>query len=326
MGKKKTTKYSYNADTLLYEKQEESRLRRFVRRFGYAAVVAATVCLYFWVYTGVLGLDLPKTARLKRQNAEWEAKMKILESGLASCEAAIAGIENRDDAVYRSIYGLAPIPEEVKMAGYGGVNRYSYLDELGASDLLRTTVRRLDMTTKRAYLQTNALDEVFTVVRSAGDMKSCIPAVAPIRPKKWAYRVSSPFGYRNDPVYHKTAFHDGMDFATTLGYPVYVTGDGEVETVRYKFFGYGNEVIVNHGYGYRTRYAHLNSIDVNVGQRLTRGDKIGEVGNTGKSTGPHLHYEVIYLRKPVDPADYMDLALSIEDYDAMTNRNGSRQD
>lgn len=314
----KKSRYSYNADTLLYEKQEESRLVRGLKRAAYVMAVAGTVCLYFWLYTEVLDFDLPKTAKLRRENAEWQTKINLLRSDVNSCEQILAGIETRDDEVYRAIYGLAPIPEDVKQAGYGGVSRYEYLDDMGSSDLLKSMVKRMDVATKRAYLQTNALDEVAVVARNAGDMKSCIPAVPPIRPKRYEFRISSNYGYRTDPVYHKSAFHDGVDFATTLGNPVYVTGDGTVETVRYKFFGYGNEVIVNHGYGYRTRYAHLNSIDVRVGQKLRRGDKVGEVGNTGKSTGPHLHYEVMYMKKSVNPNEYMDINMSPEDFDAMT--------
>lgn len=320
MKKQKKSRYSYNSDTLLYEKQEESRFVRGLKRTAYVMAVAGTVCLYFWLYTEVFNFDLPKTAKLRRENAEWQTKINLLRSDVNSCEQILAGIETRDDDVYRAIYGLAPIPEDVKKAGYGGVSRYEYLDDMGSSDLLKNMVMRIDVATKRAYLQTNALDEVAVVARNAGDMKSCIPAVPPIRPKKYEFRISSHYGYREDPVYHKSAFHDGVDFATTLGNPVYVTGDGTVVTVRYKFFGYGNEVIVDHGYGYRTRYAHLNSIDVNVGQKLKRGDRVGEVGNTGKSTGPHLHYEIMYMKKSVNPEEYMDLNMSPEDFDAMTGK------
>ena len=321
MKKQKKSRYSYNSDTLLYEKQEESRFVRGLKRTAYVMAVAGTVCLYFWLYTEVFNFDLPKTARLRRENAEWQTKLNLLRSDVNSCEQILAGIETRDDDVYRAIYGLAPIPEDVKKAGYGGVSRYEYLDDMGSSDLLKNMVMRIDVATKRAYLQTNALDEVAVVARNAGDMKSCIPAVPPIRPKKYEFRISSHYGYRKDPVYHKSAFHDGVDFATTLGNPVYVTGDGTVVTVRYKFFGYGNEVMIDHGFGYKTRYAHMNSIDVVEGQKVSRGDRLGEVGNTGKSTGPHLHYEILYMKKPVNPSEYMDLSMNIEDYDAMTEKN-----
>lgn len=314
----KFSRYVYNPDTLLYEKKEDSKLIRFLKVAGFAFCVAAVVALNFFIYTQVLGLDLPKTAHLKKKNAEWQAKFEVLNHSLDVAEKILGDIEQRDDDVYRSIFGLEEIPQEVKDAGFGGVNRYAYLDDLGGSAYLKNTVRRLDVMTKRSYLQSNALDEVAMVSHQAGNLISCVPAVSPILPESGKYRVSSPFGRRSDPVRKATvAFHDGMDFATFLGNPVYCTGDGVVERVRYQFFGYGNEVIIDHGFGYKTRYAHLNSIDVVKGQALKRGQKIGAVGSTGKSTGPHLHYEVIYKGKPINPSPFMDLTIKPEEYLSM---------
>ena len=316
---KKFNRYIYNAETLLYEKHEESSSARLLKVLGFVAAVVALVCLYFWLYTSVFGLDLPKTAYLKRENAKWRARYEMLGHQLDNREAALNGIEQRDDDVYRSILGLETIPLEVKQAGFGGANRYAYLDELGGDELLKKTVKRLDVLTKRAFIQSTALDEVAVVSKQADEMKSCVPAVPPICPEKGKYRVSSYFGRRHDPVYkNKIAFHDGVDFATgKVGYPVYSTGDGVVERVRYQFFGYGNEIIVDHGFGYKTRYAHLHSINVTQGQKLKRGQLIGQVGNTGKSTGPHLHYEVMFKNKPMDPMSFMDLSMKPEEYNAM---------
>lgn len=314
----KFSRYVYNPDTLLYEKKEDSKLIRFLKVAGFAFCVAAVVALNFFIYTQVLGLDLPKTAHLKKKNAEWQAKFEVLNHSLDVAEKILGDIEQRDDDVYRSIFGLEEIPQEVKDAGFGGVNRYSYLDDLGGSAYLKNTVRRLDVMTKRSYLQSTALDEVAMVSHQAGNLISCVPAVSPILPESGKYRISSPFGRRSDPVRKATiAFHDGIDFATFLGNPVYCTGDGVVERVRYQFFGYGNEVIIDHGFGYKTRYAHLNSIDVVKGQALKRGQKIGAVGSTGKSTGPHLHYEVIYKGKPINPSPFMDLTIKPEEYLSM---------
>lgn len=314
------SKYVYNAETLLYEKKEDSKAVRIAKVAGFALCVAAVVVLNFFLYTRVLGLDLPKTAHLKKKNAEWQAKFEVLNHNLDIAEKILGDIEQRDDDVYRSIFGLEEIPQEVKQAGFGGVNRYAYLDDLGGSAYLKSTVKRLDVMTKRSYLQSNALDEVSTVSKQAGNLISCVPAVAPIKPEPGKYRISSPFGRRGDPVYRgKVAFHEGLDFATYLGNPVYATGDGVVERVRYQFFGYGNEVIIDHGFGYKTRYAHLNSIDVVKGQALKRGQKIGGVGSTGKSTGPHLHYEVIYKGKQINPGPFMDLSIKPEEYDSMVH-------
>ena len=314
----KFSRYVYNPETLLYEKKEDSKAIRILKVAGFAFCVAAVVALNFFIYTQVLGLDLPKTAHLKKKNAEWQAKFEVLNHNLDVAEKILGDIEQRDDDVYRSIFGLEEIPQEVKDAGFGGVNRYAYLDDLGGSAYLKNTVRRLDVMTKRSYLQSNALDEVAMVSHQAGNLISCVPAVSPILPEAGKYRISSPFGRRTDPVRKATiAFHDGMDFATFLGNPVYCTGDGVVERVRYQFFGYGNEVIIDHGFGYKTRYAHLNSIDVVKGQVLKRGQKIGAVGSTGKSTGPHLHYEVIDKGKPINPSPFMDLTIKPEEFLSM---------
>lgn len=313
--------YIYNAKTLLYEVVQEPKSAPYLRAVLFGLTVAGLVALYFWLYTSVLGLDLPKTARLKRENAEWKERFEILDSELDNVEDVIAGIEQRDDEVYRALFGLDEIPDEVKKAGFGGVNRYSYLDELGGSQYLKDMVRRADVLTKRAYLQSTSLDEVAQVCTKANRMISCIPSVPPILPEKGTYRISSPYGRRFDPVYKRAAFHDGIDFATRLGNPVYATGDGVVEKVKYQFFGYGNEVIIDHGFGYKTRYAHLNCIDVVKGQKLVRGQRIGEVGNTGKSTGPHLHYEVLYKSKHVNPYSFMDLSMKEDEFKAMTKSN-----
>ena len=318
---KKLSKYIYNAETLLYEKHEESSAARLFKVLGFVAAVVALVCLYFWLYTSVFGLDLPKTAYLKSENEKWKSRYEMLGHQLDGQESTLNGIEQRDDDVYRSILGLEAIPEEVKQAGFGGANRYAYLDDLGGNELLKKTVKRMDVRTKRAFIQSTALDEVAVVSKQADEMKSCVPAVPPICPEKGKYRVSSSFGRRHDPVYkNKIAFHDGIDFATgKVGYPVYTTGDGVVEKVRYQFFGYGNEVIIDHGFGYKTRYAHLHSINVTQGQKLKRGQQIGQVGNTGKSTGPHLHYEILFKNKAVDPMSFMDLSMKPEEYNAMVD-------
>lgn len=315
------SKYVYNPDTLMYERQEDSKFHIALKVLLFAGTVVLLVFFYFWFYTRVLGLDLPKTARLKKENAAWVAKFELLNHELDMSERLLDGIEKRDDDVYRSIFGLEDIPQEVKQAGFGGVNRYSYLDDFGASALLKSTVKRLDVLTKRSYIQSKALDEVALVSKQADQLSSCMPGVPPIKPIPGSYRISSGFGYRMHPIKQRRIFHDGLDFATgKVGPGVYATGDGEVEKVRYNFFGYGNEVVINHGFGYKTRYAHLKDIDVKKGQKVKRGEQIGTVGNTGQSTGPHLHYEVLYKTKPIDPAPFMDLTMKPDEYQAMVEK------
>ncbi len=314
------SRYVFNPITLQYEAREEPRYVRWLRTVATVVCVAGLCLLYFWIYTSVLGWDLPKTARLKRENAAWLSRMAVAERQIAKSEATLQGIEERNDYVYRSIFGLNVIPDEVKNAVPGGEARYARLDSLGADPRLKQAVSRLDVLLKRSYVQSLALDEVYGISLTAGDMISHIPAVPPILPRKGSYHVASPFGSRTDPVYGGTRFHAGQDLAADVGYPVYVTGDGTVIKVNYSFSGYGNEVVVDHGFGYKTRYAHLSRIDVAEGMKILRGDRIGAVGKTGKVTGPHLHYEVLYKDNAVNPYSYMNLDMTVEEYIAMISR------
>ena len=310
-------RYVFNPETLLYEAKDEPKALRIIRSILLCAGAAGLVYLYFWLYTAVFGLELPKTAVLRRRNASWQAKTELVQRRLDLCEQTLVGIENRDDEVYRSIYGLSEVPASLKYDGTADAALYASLDEGGASQDLRAVMRRLDTLSRRAYLQSKSLDELSMVTRQAGDMISCVPAVPPILPKAGTFRLSSSFGYRIDPVYGGGERHTGQDFATDRGNPVYATGDGVVEKAEFKFSGYGNEIVINHGYGYRTRYAHLNTIEVNEGMKVRRGESIGTVGNSGKSTGPHLHYEVEYRGERVNPMRYMDITMPVEEYLSM---------
>ena len=226
-------------------------------------------------------------------------------------------MQMRDDDIYRSIFGMHEIPAEVRNAGFGGVNRYEHLEVVDNDGLLINTVVRLDVLTKKTFVQSKSFDEVEQLSKRAGDMASCIPAIPPVVPDKKIYRLSSRFGYRSDPFSGKTKRHSGVDFALKPGNPIYATGDGVVEKVSFEFFGYGNSVVINHGFGYKTRYAHLKSIGVVEGMKVKRGECIGESGNSGRSSGPHLHYEVIYKDKHVNPSNYYDLTITPEEYATM---------
>ena len=312
-------KYVLNPETLLYEEREEPRYLKHVRLAVAAVAALGFVFLYFWLYTSVFKLDLPRTAILKRRVAQWEARMDVLGRRLDLYEATLDGIEQRDDDVYRSIYGLGEIPDEVKNSGLGGLNRYAELDRLGNNVSLTRSVHRIDNLTKRTYIQSKSLDEVGLLARQEGDMLSCVPSVPPVLPDKRKVLLSSGFGYRTDPVYGGSENHGGQDFATDRGTPVYCTGDGVVEEVNSKFNGYGNEIVIDHGYGYKTRYAHLNSMSVVQGRKVKRGEQIGTVGATGKVTGPHLHYEVIYRGDRVNPMNFMDFNMPLDEFRAMVD-------
>ena len=173
---------------------------------------------------------------------------------------------------------------------------------------------RADALMKRVYVNSKSLDEVAQVAARSGDMMSCVPNVPPLLPEPGTFYLSSSFGYRTDPIYGDSRRHQGQDFASTIGNPVYATGDAVVEKTAFQSRGYGNEIILDHGYGYETRYAHLNTIEVAEGMKVHRGDRIGTLGNTGKSTGPHLHYEVLYMGARVNPMNYMDINMPVEEY------------
>ncbi len=316
----KFKKYIFNPETLTYEPTERSARRRVLKSVLLFAGSIAAALFYVWIYTSVLGNDLPKTVIIKKNNAKWSARYEVMNRQLDSYAEALSVLSVRDNDIYRSVFGMFEIPSEVRNAGFGGVNRYAYLEYGDCSPLLRNTAVRLDVLTKKAYVQSKSFDEVAAVSKHSGDMALCIPVISPICPLPGSYHISSSFGRRTDPVYGRTAFHEGIDFAMPVGNKVYSTADGVVEKVRHAFFGYGNSVVVDHGFGYKTRYAHMKEISVHEGDSVKRGSFLGLSGNSGKSTGPHLHYEVLYKDKPVNPANYFDLSMDPGDYEALVEK------
>ncbi len=310
-------KYILNPETLLYEMKEVSLKSKVFKGLLLFAGSVAMAVLYIWLFTSVLGYDLPKTAFLKAERARWDARMDLMNTKLDRCEESIEALRVRDDDIYRSIFGMNEIPAGVRNAGIGGVDRYSFLDGLESDDRLKNTALRIDRLTRKVYVQSKSFDEVAAVSKTAGDMASCIPAIPPIVPDPSRYRMSSPFGYRTDPFTGASRMHTGLDFAMKIGNPVYATGDGVVESVKFEFFGYGNSITIKHGFGYETIYAHLNSVKVIEGMKVKRGDCIGESGKSGRSSGPHLHYEVVYKGRKVNPANYLDMSMSVQEYSDM---------
>lgn len=310
-------KYILNPETLLYEMKEVSLKSKVFKGLLLFAGSVAMAVLYIWLFTSVLGYDLPKTAFLKAERARWDARMDLMNTKLDRCEESIEALRVRDDDIYRSIFGMNEIPAGVRNAGIGGVDRYSFLDGLESDDRLKNTALRIDRLTRKVYVQSKSFDEVAAVSKTAGDMASCIPAIPPIVPDPSRYKMSSPFGYRTDPFTGASRMHTGLDFAMKIGNPVYATGDGVVESVKFEFFGYGNSITIKHGFGYETIYAHLNSVKVIEGMKVKRGDCIGESGKSGRSSGPHLHYEVVYKGRKVNPANYLDVSMSVQEYSDM---------
>lgn len=309
-------RYRLNPETLLYEIEKASVKSRLFHAFSFLIFSAIATIIVWWFYTSVLNLELPKTILLRKQNADWVSKMEQMQKHLDVMENALAGIAGRDDGVYRNIFGMNSIDPDRRLSGFGGVNRYAYLDDEGASSLLRKTVIRTDKLMNQTYVQTLSFDDVSAISRRAGDMASSIPLTMPVNPRA-NYHVSSRYGYRSDPIYGSTRFHAGLDFAMDAGNALYATGDGVVEKVSFEIRGYGNNIIINHGFGYKTRYAHMKTVAVVEGMKVKRGTYLGTSGRSGKATGPHLHYEVLYRGAHVNPDYYVDYEMAPEEYDTM---------
>ena len=309
----KKNQYIFNPRTLIYEVERRSKRSRILMSLALFVSSIGLAVLYFWLYTSVLELELPKTLLLKKTNAELISRAEVLNRQLDRYEDALSTLQMRDDGIYRSIFGMNEIPSDVRNAGFGGVNRYSHY----SSGLLKNTAVRLDILTKKTYIQSKSFDEIAHLSKRAGDMASCIPAISPVTTDRRIYRLSSSFGYRADPFSGGTKRHTGVDFALKPGNPIYATGDGVVESVKFELFGYGNQVLINHGFGYKTRYAHLKTVGVAEGMKIKRGECIGLSGNSGRSSGPHLHYEVLYKDRHVNPANYYDLTITPDEYATM---------
>lgn len=313
----KKNQYVFNSETLSYEVKRYSRSSRVMKTLTLFVLSLGMAVLYSWIYSSVLGLESPKTVILKKLNAQWVSRVEVLNRRLDESQEALNLLQLRDDDIYRSLFGMNEIPLEVRNAGFGGVNRYSHYDDVDPNGMLKRTAVRIDVLTKKSCVQSKSFDEVAKLSKRAGEMASCIPAIPPINPDKKKYRFSSSFGYRKDPFTGRSKRHSGVDFALKPGNPIYATGDGVVEAVKFELFGYGTQVLIDHGFGYKTRYAHLKTVGVAEGMKVKRGECIGLSGNSGRSSGPHLHYEVIYMGRHVNPYNYFDLTITPEEFSTM---------
>jgi murein DD-endopeptidase MepM/ murein hydrolase activator NlpD len=311
MAKKK---YFFNEKTLSYEEirltHGQKLFRFFLFLFSAIALTAVFIFILFNYFSS------PKELMLKREIAEYKLQYRIMNDKLDKLQKLMDQLEYRDDNIYRVIFEAEPIPKSMREAGIGGVDRYANLEGYDESKLLVETAKKLDRLTSEIYVQSKSFNEVFAMARNKEKMLASIPAVQPIRNIDLR-RISSYFGYRIDPIYKVKKFHEGIDFSAPKGTPVHVTGDGRVIRVIRSNRGYGNEIIVDHGFGYMTRYAHLSAFKVKRGQRVKRGQIIGLVGNTGKSTAPHLHYEVIKNHHPINPIDFFFNDLTPAEYSKM---------
>jgi murein DD-endopeptidase MepM/ murein hydrolase activator NlpD len=257
----------------------------------------------------------PSENQLRIENSRLLAQYNVLSRRLDEALGVMQGIQQRDDNLYRVVLQADPVADAVRKAGYGGTNRYEDLMDMANADLVVNTTQKMDMLNRQLYIQSKSFDEVVELFKDQDEMLMSIPAIQPVANKDLK-RTASGYGMRIDPIYKTAKFHAGMDFSANTGTPVYATGNGRIKKAGWQS-GYGKVIIVDHGYGYETWYAHLNKYNVRVGQKVVRGEVIGEVGNTGKSTGPHLHYEVHLKGKVMNPVNYYFMDLSAEEYDKM---------
>ncbi|MCB0821181.1 MAG: M23 family metallopeptidase [Bacteroidales bacterium] len=259
-------------------------------------------------------LDSPKEKMLKREIAQYELQFDRVNERLDQYDAVLTDLADRDDNIYRVIFEADPVPSSIRKAGFGGTDRYAKLEGYKNSDLIIKTTERLDKIQSQLVVQSESFDEVFKLAKNKNEMLACIPAIQPVNNKDLK-RLSSYYGYRTDPIYKVRKFHPGIDFSAPTGTEIYATGDGVIKDIVQSRRGYGNRLIIDHGYGYETMYAHIHEFKVKKGQKVTRGQLIATVGNTGKSTAPHLHYEIRKDGVRVNPIYYFFNDLSPEQYD-----------
>lgn len=305
--------YIYNPKTRSYDRIYPTFRQRVLhvmkRLFVGMGFGAGSFILLIWIFGS------PSEKELRIENSRLLAQYNVLSRRLDEALNVMQGIQQRDDNLYRVVLQADPVADAVRKAGYGGTNRYEDLMDLANADLVVNTTQKMDVLNRQLYIQSKSFDEVVDLCKNNDEMLKCIPAIQPVSNKNLK-QTASGYGYRIDPIYKTTKFHSGMDFSANIGTPVYATGDGRVVKVGWES-GYGKLIKIDHGFGYMTWYAHLNDYNVRVGQRVVRGEVIGKVGNTGKSTGPHLHYEVHVKGKVVNPVNYYFMDLSAEDYDKM---------
>lgn len=305
--------YIYNPKTRTYDRiypTVRQRVLSYLRRLFVGMGLGAGS---FIVLLSLFGS--PSEKDLRMENSRLLSQYNILSSRLDEAEEVMRRLQQRDDNLYRVIMQADPVTEDLRTATYRNTNRYEELMDMANSRLVVNTTRQMDVLARQIYIQSKSFDEVVDLCRQHDKMLECIPAIQPVANKNLK-QTASGYGMRIDPIYKTVKFHAGMDFSANIGTPVYVTGNGTVRQAGWDGL-YGNCIIVDHGFGYVTRYAHLNKMKVRVGQKVVRGEVIGEVGSTGKSTGPHLHYEVHVKGEIVNPVNYYFMDLSADDYDRM---------
>lgn len=307
-------KYYYDTETCKYERvkiKTQDVIFNFLGLFSLIIAVAAGLLILYNSY-----FESPKEVLLKNEVKEMEYYYENINAEVVKLNQILAALEKRDDNVYRLVLGAEPIDPSIRNVGIGGVDRYAEIrdKDIDHKELILNLTEHVDKLRRKMYIQSKSYDDVIELAENKAKMFAAIPAIQPISNKE-LIRLASGFGYRTHPIYKVKKIHTGIDFSAPTGTPIYATADGTVSIVKIRFSGYGKLVEVDHGFGYKTRYAHMHEFAVKEGQKVRRGQIIGYVGSTGLSTAPHLHYEVIKGDKKINPVHYFFNDLNPDDYE-----------
>jgi murein DD-endopeptidase MepM/ murein hydrolase activator NlpD len=308
------SRYRFNPESLSFDKVRLGFRDVLLRGLAYLVGSLLIAVVYYLIFASFF--DSPKEKTLLREIDQLTLQYDIIHRDMENLSKVIGQLEEKDDNLYRSIFEAEPIPETQRESGVGGINRYKDLEGYNNSSIVIETTKKLDNLKKKIVVQSRSYDELYDLAKRKEEMLGSIPAIMPISNKDLT-RTASGYGLRIHPYYKIVRFHAGMDFTAPLGTEIYVTGNGTVEAVMPSLRGLGNHIIINHGYGITSIYAHLDRFNVRKGQKVQRGDVIGFVGNTGMSLAPHLHYEIKLNGKNVDPVNYYFNDLTAEEYERM---------
>lgn len=310
------TKYYFDSDNLEFVPIKNTLGNRIYRLslFLISSVIFGAFITVILFNTDFV--NTPKEIVQEREIDNYELQLKVLNKKLEQVESTLANIEKRDNNLYRAYFEASPIPEDQRKAGFGGINRYDYLEGFESSDLIVNTTERLDILTKELVIQSKSLDEIELLAKNKESLLSSIPSIQPVNSSDLR-RMASGYGYRIDPFTKARRMHFGMDFSAPRKTPIYATGDGTVTRADSRAAGFGKHVRIDHGFGYVTIYAHMDSFIVVKGDKVKRGDKIGFVGSSGRSVAPHLHYEIVKDGVKINPINFYSGSLSPAEFEEL---------
>lgn len=309
----KKIKFHFNPETLNYEPVIQSLTSKLKQIFIHLFSGISLGALFFFVFVSTF--ESPEAKQMGAEKSRMEAQYKLLQRQLDQAQEVMSDLQERDNNLYRVIFQAEPIPLEVRKATISNSEYYEQMMKMTNSEIVANTTKRMDEIRKQIYIQSRSFDDLVKLAKNKDEMLKCIPAIQPVMNKDLK-KMASGYGWRIDPVYRTRRFHAGMDFAAAIGTDIFATGNGTVVATGWQQ-GYGNCVQISHGFGYLTLYGHMSKINVRNGQKVKRGEIIGLVGNTGKSTGPHLHYEVHLNGNVMNPSHYYFMDLTPADYDRM---------